>query len=135
MQTQENKLMKTNLKITSKSKLNTLKIMQDTSQQLTQEQLEEKKANSKFFEMENNEENQRIEAIGPFTLIWKKDRGYQLGFANYALTPYVQDEETLLAKIQYKRISTGDVIYQGKFDWNIMLGMIEFALIDDISCF
>ena len=90
--------------------------MQDISQQLTQEQLEEKKANSKFFEMENNEENQRIEAIGPFTLIWKKDRGYQLGFANYALTPFVQDEKTLLDKIQYKRSKTGDVIYQGKFD-------------------
>ena len=105
--------------------------MQDTSQQLTDEQLEEKKANSKFFEMENNEENQRIEAIGPFTLIWKKDRGYQLGFANYALTPYVQNEETLLEKIQYKRISTGDVIYQGKFDWNILLGMI--GIISEIN--
>ena len=105
--------------------------MQDTSQQLTAEQLEQKKANSKFFEMENNEENQRIEAIGPFTLIWKKDRGYQLGFANYALTPYVQGEETLLEKIQYKRISTGDVIYQGKFDWNILLGMI--GIISEIS--
>ena len=105
--------------------------MQETSQQLTPEQSEEKKSNSKFFEMENNEETQRIEAIGPFALIWKKDRGYQLGFANYALTPYVQDEETLLEKIQYKRLVTGDVIYEGQFDWNIMLGMI--GIISEIS--
>ena len=43
----------------------------------------------------------------------------------------MQDEETLLEKIQYKRIASGDVIYQGKFDWNILLGMI--GIISEIS--
>ena len=75
-----------------------------------------------------NEELQKSEQIEMFTLLWKKEKGYQLGFAEYALTPFFSKKEDVLNQIGYEEIE-GKYINKTKFNYSILFSMVA-ALIE-----